>query len=289
MKPAPFAYTRPRSVAEVLAVLQGQPDAKVLAGGQSLLAVMNLRLARPSRLVDVGGLRELDRVFDDDGSVLVGAMCAHRRLETDPLLVRRLPLLAAATRHIGHVSVRNRGTLGGSLAHADPAAELPAVMVALRATCYVEGKRQGRRAIAADEFFRGYFSTAMAADELLTWVRIPTLGSETGWGFVEVARRHGDFASAGAVATVDRVGDLVDRARVVLFGIGDRPLPLDCRPLQGTALDEHTVRSFAAAATASLTPADHAEVRRRHAAASLTRALAEAGARCGLRETGGTR
>ncbi|MQA81942.1 MAG: carbon monoxide dehydrogenase [Streptosporangiales bacterium] len=287
MKPAPFGYTRPRSVAEVLDILRAEPDAKVLAGGQSLLAVMNLRLARPARLVDLGVLRELDRVFDDDGAVLVGALCTHRRLETDPLLARRLPLLAAAARQIGHVSIRNRGTLGGSLAHADPAAELPAAMVALDATCYVEARDSGRRAVPARDFFESSFTTAMHDDELLTWVRIPTPAPEPGWGFAEVARRHGDFASAGAVTIVHREGDRVGDVTAVLFGVGDRPVPVDCTELAGTSLDDETLRAFAHRVTRSLAPAEEPELRRRHAAASLARALTQAATRRGPRRQDG--
>jgi carbon-monoxide dehydrogenase medium subunit len=212
-------------VADALAELERDPEAKILAGGQSLMPLLNLRLARPSRLLDIGGLVELDRVFDDEGSVLIGALVRHRRLETDPLLVRRVPLLADAATHIGHRAIRNRGTLGGSLAHGDALAELPTVMVALRATIYAESRSGGRREIPADGFFVGHYTTALEPDEIVTWVRVPVLADGVGWGFVEFARRHGDFALMAAAATVRLDADgKVAAVRAVVLGAGDTPL-----------------------------------------------------------------
>jgi carbon-monoxide dehydrogenase medium subunit len=225
VKPTLFEYVRPPSVADALAELERYPEAKILAGGQSLMPLLNLRLARPSRLLDIGGLVELDRVFDDEGSVLIGALVRHRRLETDPLLVRRVPLLADAATHIGHRAIRNRGTLGGSLAHGDALAELPTVMVALRATIYAESRSGGRREIPADGFFVGHYTTALEPDEIVTWVRVPVLADGVGWGFVEFARRHGDFALMAAAATVRLDADgKVAAVRAVVLGAGDTPL-----------------------------------------------------------------
>jgi carbon-monoxide dehydrogenase medium subunit len=225
VKPTLFEYVRPPSVADALAELERDPEAKILAGGQSLMPLLNLRLARPSRLLDIGGLVELDRVFDDEGSVLIGALVRHRRLETDPLLVRRVPLLADAATHIGHRAIRNRGTLGGSLAHGDALAELPTVMVALRATIYAESRSGGRREIPADGFFVGHYTTALEPDEIVTWVRVPVLADGVGWGFVEFARRHGDFALMAAAATVRLDADgKVAAVRAVVLGAGDTPL-----------------------------------------------------------------
>ena len=227
MKPAAFDYHRAASVAEVLDALADSPDGgtKVLAGGQSLLTLMNLRLARPTLLVDIGGLAELSRVFDDVDRVVLGALVRHRSVETDPLLTARLPLAAAAARHIGHVGIRNRGTLGGTLAHADPAAELPAVTVALGATVHVESAARGRRDVPAEQFFLSFFTSALEPDELVTWVSVPTLHRGQGWGFAEYAPRHGDYANAGAacLVTVDDDGH-VTGLRGALLSAGDRPL-----------------------------------------------------------------
>jgi carbon-monoxide dehydrogenase medium subunit len=279
VKPAAFEYVRPGSVAEALAELERDPEAKVLAGGQSLLPLLNLRLARPSRLVDVGRLVELDRVFDDEESVLVGALVRHRRLETDPLLIRRLPLLAEAATHIGHRGIRNRGTLGGSLAHADALAELPTAMVTLQATIYAESCR-GRRELPAEGFFLGHFTTALEPDEMVTWVRVPVLPPGTGWGFVEFARRHGDFALMAAACTV-RLDDegRVAGVRAVLMGAGDAPVVVSARdePLGGRPTEQ--LWSDAAARWSQCIDGEDVDYRRDLGAAALRRSLAAATAR----------
>jgi carbon-monoxide dehydrogenase medium subunit len=234
MKPAPFAYHRPATVREALDSLALDAGAKALAGGQSLLALMNLRLARPSILVDLGALGELDRVFDDEDSVLIGALVAHRRLASDPTIGRRLPLVAEASRHIGHTGIRNRGTIGGSLAHADPSAELPLVMRVLGATVYAESSARGRREIAAGAFFESLYTTTLEPDELLTWVRVPAPPPGSGWGFAEIARRSGDFALAGACCTLRLDGDgRLTELRAGLMAVADTPLLLDGRAVLG--------------------------------------------------------
>ncbi len=226
MKPAPFDYYRAKSVADVLGVLAEDPsgDTKVLAGGQSLMTLMNLRLARPSRIVDVGGLDELTRIFDDIDDVVLGALVRHRTLERDERVAARLPMVAAAAGYIGHVGIRNRGTLGGALAHGDPAGELPAVLLAADATIHTESVR-GRRQIRVEDFFISLFTTHLEPDELITWITVPAARPRTGWGFVEYAQRHGDYAIAGAACLVDlddagRVGG----TRAVLMAAADRPL-----------------------------------------------------------------
>ena len=226
MKPAAFDYVRALSVEHALATLAVDPSgAKVIAGGQSLMTLMNLRLARPSVLIDVGRLDELARVFSDDDRLVLGALVRHRTLETDHVVAQRVPMLAEAAAHIGHVAIRNRGTLGGALSHADPAAELPAVMVALGATIHVESAERGRRDIPAEEFFVSIFTTALEADELVTWVSVPALDERAGWGFVEYAPRHGDYAQAGACAVLQLSDDgTVSRVRAVLLNAADRPL-----------------------------------------------------------------
>jgi carbon-monoxide dehydrogenase medium subunit len=277
VKPAPFEYVRARSVAEALEEIAADADAKVLAGGQSLLPLLNLRLARPSRLVDVGGLGELDRVFDDRDSVLVGALVRHRRLETDPLLRSRVPLLAAAAAHIGHRGIRNRGTLGGSLAHADALAELPAVMVALRATIYAESRSGGRRELPADGFFVTHYTTVLEPDEMVTWVRVPVLPARAGWGFVEFARRHGDFALMAAVCTVRLDPDgRVDDVRAVLLGAGAAPRVASTAAEVTGERPTPQLWADRAAAWAEVVEGEDAEYRRELAATAMRRALTDA-------------
>lgn len=233
MKPAPFAYVRAGSVAEALETLgtfghehdNGEGHAKVLAGGQSLVTLMNLRLARPDLLVDIGDLDELSRTFEDDDSVVLGALVRHRTLETDPMLRHRLPLVAAAASHIGHIAIRNRGTLGGSLSHADPAAELPLAMVVHEAVIHVESVTGGRRSVRAEDFFESIFTTTMRPDELLTWVTVPSTQSGQGWGFVEFAPRLGDYAQAGAACLLSvEPNGILSSVRAGLMAAADRPL-----------------------------------------------------------------
>lgn len=182
MKPAPFQYLRPATVAEALEQLASYPDAKVMAGGQSLMALMNLRLARPGVIVDIGRLDELRRIFDDTEDLILGALVTHRTVETDPLIAARAPLLADAARYIGHVGIRNRGTIGGSVAHADPAAEMPLSTLVLDATFHVESATRGRRQVRAEDMFVSYFTSALEPDELITWVSIPAARYGQGWG-----------------------------------------------------------------------------------------------------------
>lgn len=225
MKPPAFDYLRAGSVSDALAALSGEPESKIIAGGQSLLPLLNFRLARPSVLIDIGSLRELDRVFDDQGQVVLGALVRHATVEHDPLLRRRVPLASVAAGHIGHVGIRNRGTLGGSVAHADPSAEMPAVLVALGATVHLESSERGRRDVAAEDFFVSVYTTVAEPDEMLTWVSIPTLGAGQGWGFAEFAPRHGDYALAGAACVVSLAGDgSVASVRAGLLSAGERPM-----------------------------------------------------------------
>ena len=201
MKPAPFRYARAGSLAEALALLAEAPgDTKLLAGGQSLVPMLNMRLVRPAVLVDVNGLRELVGIAPtaEDG-LRIGALTRHAELAASPAVRERAPLLAEAARHVGHAAIRNQGTLGGSLAHADPAAELPAAVLALDARIQIRGPR-GAREVAADAFFRGLLATALEPDEILTAIDIPA--QPPGWGFVEIARRPGDFALAGVAAVI---------------------------------------------------------------------------------------
>lgn len=225
MKPVPFGYVAASSAEEAVALLAKHgDDAMILAGGQSLLPLLNLRLARPSVLVDVSGIAELDYIVESDGAIEIGAVTRKRTVEYSPLVRERHPLLHTATCLIGHAPIRSRGTVGGSLAQADPAAEYPALAVALGATLRVRGAG-ATRTIAADDFFQGFLATALAPGEILAAVRWPLLPSRSGWSCLEFARRPGDFALAGVVASVslDESGRYSD-VRLVPFGVGPRPL-----------------------------------------------------------------
>lgn len=226
MKPAAFDYHRPDSLDEALALFSELgADAKPLAGGQSLVPAMNFRLARPGVLVDLNRIESLAGIEETaDGGLRIGAMTRQRAVERSPAVARRAPLLADAMPWIAHPQIRNRGTIGGSLAHADPSAELPAVMLALDARIVV-GSRAGARTIAASEFFTGILSTALEPTELLTAVELPPPREHAGAAFVEVARRHGDYAlvGVGAVIVLDR-GGACSEARVALLSIGDTPV-----------------------------------------------------------------
>lgn len=225
MKPAPFQYTAPRSVAETISVLAAHgPEAKLLAGGQSLVPLMNMRLARPAIVIDLNQVSELDALREQNGSVLIGAMVRQRVAELSPLVRTRLPLLGEALPFVGHPQIRNRGTVGGSIAHADPSGELPAVVAALEATMQIRGPK-GTRSVRADEFFQGYLATVLASDELLEAVEFP---AHDHWGtaFLEVARRHGDYALVGVAALVSMLGDRCREARLCFTGVGPAPARL---------------------------------------------------------------
>jgi carbon-monoxide dehydrogenase medium subunit len=278
VKPAPFEYFRPRSLDEALALLaEHGGDAKPLAGGQSLIPAMNFRLATPAVLVDLNGIGELSYIKDDAGVIRIGGMTRQRTVERSSLVATRVPLIAETMPHIAHPAIRNRGTVGGSLAHADPAAELPAVMLALNARLMVSSQ-SGTREVAADEFFVGLFTTAVQAGELLTEIRIPPTPPRSGVAFQEISRRHGDFALVGVAAVVqlDEQGNCSD-ARIALLSVGDRPMlaqearkTLVGRPPSG----ESIAAAADAAATKDIDPSGdiHASARyRRHLANVLTR------------------
>ena len=225
MKPPSFDYVAPRSHEEAIEILgQHGGAAKILAGGQSLVPLLNLRLAGPEILVDINGVEGLDGLSARDGGLAIGALVRQSELERAELVRERLPLLTEASGLVGHPAIRHRGTVGGSLAHADPAAELPAAMLALEATLVARG-RNGARSLAASEFFTGYLTTALQPDELLTEIRVPGLPRGTGSAFVEISRRSGDFAICGAAALVTlNAGGRCDRLRLALCGVGPGPV-----------------------------------------------------------------
>ncbi len=225
MKPPPVAYEAPTSLAEAVSLL-GDPDreAVVLAGGQSLMPMLNLRLARPDVLVDLGRIDGLDEIRLEGERIVLGAMATKRAVEQSELVRQHHPLLHAATVLVGHPQIRNRGTVGGSMAHADPAAEYPAAALLAGAEMRVVGSG-GERSIGADEFFVSYLTTAIEPGEVLVEVSFPIFPAGTGWSFDEVSRRHGDFAMVGAGVTV-AVGPAgrCEGTRIVLFGVGPKPI-----------------------------------------------------------------
>ena len=226
MKPAPFAYHDPRTVDEVLSLLQRYGDeAKILAGGQSLIPLLNFRLSAPSALIDMNRVSELAYIRHQPGQLRIGAMTRQRQIEFSDLVHQHVPLLHRATQLIGHLPIRTRGTIGGSMVHADPAAEYPAVAVALDAEFVVQGPR-GSRVLAAEDFFVSYLTTALMPDELLLEVRFPTACSSHGRAFVEFARRHGDFALVGIAALVEVRDERCHSARLATVGLGPRPVRL---------------------------------------------------------------
>jgi carbon-monoxide dehydrogenase medium subunit len=290
MKPAPFNYHRPGSVDEAVALLADLgEDAKVLAGGQSLVPLLALRLAVFDHLVDVGRIGELAGIERRDGELWVGAATTDATVERAAEVAASVPLLARATPLIGHFQIRNRGTVGGSLAHADPAAEYPAVAVALDATVEARSVR-GTRTIPAQAFFTGVWTTALAPDELLCGVRFPVWSGRCGFAVEEFARRHGDFAIAGAaVALALDADDRVARLAVGLFGLGPTPLRATAAEsaAHGVRVAELDAEEVGRAAVADLdqVPSDlHGSAAYRlrvgavMVARALTRAVAEASA-----------
>lgn len=236
MKPAPFRYVAAESLEHALAVKAAHgDDAKFLAGGQSLVPAMNLRLAQPATLIDLNGLADLDYARADRACLQIGALARHRRIESDPLVARHAPLLAEAAPHVAHPQIRNRGTLCGNLAHADPASEFPAVVLALGGRLRARSTR-GERWIDAGAFFQGVFTTALAPDEMLVEVELPPPPPRTGTCFLEVARRRGDYALVGvaAVATLGADGKVAS-ARVGLCNAGAAPVLVAVKDLESAA------------------------------------------------------
>jgi carbon-monoxide dehydrogenase medium subunit len=224
MKPARFEYVRPTSVGAVLSALSRRPDdARILAGGQSLVPMLNLRLAQPGLLIDINGIPELNALVEEEAGLRVGATVRHADLLAHVVRSDGFPLLVSAMPFIAHQAIRNRGTVCGSLALADPASELPACALCLDAEITAASVR-GRRFIMASEFFLGLYETALAPDEMIVEVFFPR--SQTGWRFEfeEVARRHGDFALAGLASGVQAVDGIIKNVRLVLFGVADRPV-----------------------------------------------------------------
>jgi CO/xanthine dehydrogenase FAD-binding subunit len=292
VRPAPFDYVAPRTVDEALDLLARHGDeAKVLAGGQSLVPMMNMRLVRPAVVVDLNRVAALGALREDAGGLRLGALVRQHALERDGRVPRAAPLLSEAAPLIGHLQTRARGTVGGSLVHADPAAELPACMIALDAVFHLRSAR-GARACRAGDFFRGLLTTALEPDELLAEIELPgphgapgSLAPRIGHGFAEVARRHGDFALVGACAVLALdAGGVCREARLVIFGAGDRPhLARAAEALVGERPGAARLAEVGRAGAGEIDARDdlHATAAyRRHVAAGLAaRALGQAVAR----------
>jgi carbon-monoxide dehydrogenase medium subunit len=275
MKPPRFDYHAPASLDEALAVLhQYGGEAKLLAGGQSLMPLLNFRLSRPAALIDLNRIASLDYVREVDGQVRIGAMTRQRTIEFSPAVARRLPLLAEATRWVGHWPIRTRGTIGGSLAHADPSAEYPAVLTCLEGEVVVRGTA-GERVVKPGDLFRSYLTTSLGPDDILVEIRLPVMEAGAAHALEEFARRRGDFALVGIAVVIVRDGARCAQARLVAAGTG--PVPLRLRSaeqiLEADGLGERAIEAAARRASELVQPDSdiHATAEyRRHLTGVLT-------------------
>jgi carbon-monoxide dehydrogenase medium subunit len=259
MIPAAFDYEVAESVEHAIGLLGERGDAKLLAGGHSLIPAMKLRLARPAWLVDIGRIGELSYVREEGDAIAIGALTRHQDVRDDPSLRTHCPIVAYTAGLIGDPQVRHRGTIGGTLAHGDPASDLPAVILALDAELVVRGG-DGERTIPASEFFTGVWQTALGPAEMLVEVRVPKLGSSSGWSYVKMARRAQDWATVGVAAVVEKSNGSLGRARIGLTNMGATPIR--------AAAAEEAIAGGASAEDASQRIADGAEPRSDHAASS---------------------
>jgi carbon-monoxide dehydrogenase medium subunit len=287
--PPSFDYHAPKSVSEALGLLASLGgDAKLLAGGHSLLPMMKLRFAQPAHLIDLNRIAELRGICEDGADIVIGAMTVENDLIASPLLRARVPLLAEAPRLIADPQVRNRGTIGGDIAHGDPANDHPALMLALDATLHVEGPG-GRRAVKADDFFLGVYTTALAEDEILTAIRVPAFAAGTGWAYEKLKRKTGDWATAGAAVVLRTSGGpagTVTHARIALTNVAPTALraPAAEQAVVGRPLDAATLDAAAQAAMVVCDPAEDLRGDREYKTAMagqmVRRALQAAAARC---------
>ena len=224
MKPAPFAYAKAKTLKEAVTLLaKHKDDARLLAGGQSLIATLNMRLSAPDLLIDINGIKNLNGITKKGKYVEIGALARHAQVEHSDVIAKHAPLITLAMPHIGHPAIRNRGTFGGSIAFADPAAELPACLLALGGEIDIAGPR-GKRKVKADAFFKGLFETALRPQEMITAIRIPAADKATRVGFAELVRRHGDYAIVGLAASARGNGKGLADVRLAYFGVGDTPV-----------------------------------------------------------------
>jgi carbon-monoxide dehydrogenase medium subunit len=278
MKPAPFEYHAPDSLEQALGLMHEHADAaKILAGGQSLVPAMNFRITQPGMLIDLNRVAEISYIREEEDVLRIGAMTRERHLEIDPSIERRTPLLHEAVPNIAHPQIRNRGTIGGSIVNADPAAELPVLMIALDARLKAQ-KSSGERWIGASDFFVGMFTTALEPDEILVEIELPFMPARTGWSFMEVAPRAGDYALMGvaSLVTLDD-GGTCESAKLVYLNAGDGPVDAKeaTQSLVGEKLDDKLIESAAAhASEKEITPFGNVHTSaefQRHLAKVLTR------------------
>jgi carbon-monoxide dehydrogenase medium subunit len=273
VKPAPFAYAKAKSVEHAIALL-AEGEARLLAGGQSLMATLNMRLSAPKLLIDLNGIGGLSGIAVKNGEVEIGALTRHVEAERSPEIARHAPLIAAAMPHIGHAAIRNRGTLGGSIAFADPAAELPACLVALGGEVEIASET-GKRIVKADDFFKDLFETALGARDVLTAIRVPAATNATRVGFAEFARRHGDYAMVGLAACAQANGKSLSDVRLCYFGIG--ATPVRARKVE-TALADGRLEDAVKALSSDLDPHDDVQATgatKKHLAGVLLRRVAK--------------
>lgn len=256
MKPAPFDYfLAPDIDAAVEALASARGDAKLIAGGQSLVPMLNFRLLRPSLLVDINGITDLAYIRDSGTDIRIGATTRHRELKDSGLIARELPVVREAMHHVAHLAIRNRGTIGGSLSHADPAAELPMLSLLLNAELEIASP-SGRRTIAASEFFLGALTNALEDNDMLVEVRLPKLAPRTGWAFEEVARRSGDFAMACVAVLITKAGGAVGDIRIAMTGIAQTPLRAHAaeKLLTGKSLTDLDIQNVISAVRGAVEP-----------------------------------
>jgi carbon-monoxide dehydrogenase medium subunit len=226
VKPAPFTYAKARSVEDAVKLLGEHSEAKLLAGGQSLMATLNMRLSAPTMLIDLNGISGLDGIALKDGAVEIGALARHAAVMASDTIAKHAPLIAMAMPHIAHPAIRNRGTIGGSIAFADPAAELPACFLALNGEAEIVGTN-GKRRVKADDFFQGLYETSIGPDDILTAIRLPAATPDMRYGFAELSRRHGDYAIVGLAAAARADGASLKDVRLAYFGVGLTPVRAD--------------------------------------------------------------
>jgi carbon-monoxide dehydrogenase medium subunit len=271
VKPAPFAYAKAKSLDHAIELLaRPNGEARLLAGGQSLVATLNMRLSAPKLLIDLNGLRTLAGIAVKNAMVEIGALTRHAEAERSADIARHAPLIALALPHIGHVAIRNRGTLGGSIAFADPAAELPACLLALGGEVDITGPK-GKRTVKADDFFKGLFETALGPQDVLTAIRVPAATKDTRVGFAEFARRHGDYAMVGLAASARADGKALADVRLAYFGVG--ATPVRARKAEA-ALAGGNIEAAVAALASDLNPSDDVQATaatKRHLAGVLLR------------------
>ena len=275
MKPSPFAYAKAKSVDHAIELL-ARPDgeARLLAGGQSLIATLNMRLSAPKLLIDLNGIGALNGIAVKNGQVEIGALTRHVEAERSSDIARHAPLIALAMPHIGHAAIRNRGTLGGSIAFADPAAELPACLIALDGEIDIAGPT-GKRAVKADTFFKALFETALGPRDVLTAIRVPAATNDTRVGFAEFARRHGDYAMVGLAACAQIDGKGLGDVRLAYFGVGNTPIRAKKAE---TKLTEGNVDDAVKALASDLDPSDDVQATaatKKHLAGVLLRRVAK--------------